>query len=849
MKMGIICRYNSYLYTLLWYNINDFVLLWRYPQYSHIFRRIRLMKHRIFLIALYLFVIMAMLLSACAPAATPAPTEKPAEKPTAAAAVEKPTEASAPAGTLPDLKGREVTVAIENAYPPFNYVDAKTAKPGGWDYETWDEICKRLNCKPVYKEAAWEGMIQAVADKQFDAAADGITNTPDRAKIVDFSVGYIKTEQRLLVRLGEKRFTSIEDIVKNKDFKLGTQTGTTNYETAIKYLPEDRIKAFEQFPFAVQALIANDIDAVIIDAYAGVGYTGENKEKVELVGPSISSDELAFIFSKGSDLVAPINAALDSMKADGALEKLNLKFFGPNFVAPEAPAAPAAAPAVEGGELKVGLEADIASLDPAFNYDFSTGPVDSNICENLLKFDADGKAVPSLAEKIEAKDPQTYVFTIRKGVTFQDGSPMTIDDVIFSLERTKNPDVAAYVGWMLGDVDKIEKVDEQTLKITLKVPDSTFPYKVATTAGAVISKAYFEAHKDSFGKPDGGVMCTGPFKYVSWTSGNEIILEKNANYWDKPNGGPYVDRIVFKILSEATTRIAALQTNELDIILMKIPGDQVPVAQKIDTINLTTSDGFCIDAAEFNVQRKPWDNAKLRQAINYAVDKAGVTKNLLGDTAMVGKASAVMPSLWSFEKDTWQAAWDKVPAYEKDLDKAKKLLEESGVKPEDINGKEIMVDDNPTRMGQALAIQAAVAELGLKLEIKKVTPQELNSATFGAAREYDISVQNWCADYADPAANLVPLFHSKNAGDGGANYANYKNPEVDKLLDEQSKVIDTAKRTELMIQAQALIAEDSPWIVFDYPKIPMALSKTFTGFSINPSWSWQSFAKDITKVQ
>ncbi len=264
--------------------------------------------------------ITVLVLGACSPAA----------QPTKAPEAAQPEEG----GKLPDLKGREVVIAIENAYPPFNYIDPKTGKPGGWDYEAWDEICRRLNCKPVYKEAAWEGMIQAVADKQFDAAADGITNTPERAKVVDFSIGYIKTEQRLLVRKGETRIKSIEDIVNNKDLKLGTQLGTTNYETAAKYLPEERIKGFEQFPFAVQALISKDIDAVIIDAYAGVGYTGENKEQVELVGPPISSDELGFIFPKGSDLVEPVNAALKSMMADGTLEKLNLKYFGPDFVNP-----------------------------------------------------------------------------------------------------------------------------------------------------------------------------------------------------------------------------------------------------------------------------------------------------------------------------------------------------------------------------------------------------------------------------------------------------------------------------------------------------------------------------------
>ena len=230
-----------------------------------------------------------------------------------------------------DLGCREVTIAIENAYLPFNYVDLETGQPGGWDYDAWKEICTRLHCNPIFVEAAWEGMIQAVADGQFDAAADGITITEDRAEIVDFSIGYINIEQRLLVRKGEDRFSSMEEFVANEDLILGTQTGTTNYETATKYLPEDRIQAFEQFPFAVQALLSGDVDAVIIDEVAGQGYVGENAEQLELVGPSLSSDQLGFIFPKGSDLVEPVNEALRSMMEDGTLEELNVKYFGPSF--------------------------------------------------------------------------------------------------------------------------------------------------------------------------------------------------------------------------------------------------------------------------------------------------------------------------------------------------------------------------------------------------------------------------------------------------------------------------------------------------------------------------------------
>jgi polar amino acid transport system substrate-binding protein len=232
---------------------------------------------------------------------------------------------------LVDLECREITIAIENAYLPFNYVELSTGTPGGWDYDMLAKMCTRLHCTPIFVEAAWEGMIQAVGDGQFDMAADGITINEERAKIVDFSTGYINIDQRLLVRRGEDRFSTMEEIADNPDLVLGTQLDTTNYETAIQYIPEEEVKTYEQFPFAVQALLAGEVDAVLIDEVAGQGYVGENADELEVVGPSYSSDQLGFIFPQGSDLVDPVNQAINAMKADGSLEELSIKYFGPTF--------------------------------------------------------------------------------------------------------------------------------------------------------------------------------------------------------------------------------------------------------------------------------------------------------------------------------------------------------------------------------------------------------------------------------------------------------------------------------------------------------------------------------------
>ena len=230
-----------------------------------------------------------------------------------------------------DLECREVTVAVENAYLPYNYIDSTTGRAGGWDYEVVPELCERLHCQPVFIEVSWDIMIQSVSDGLYDMAADGITVTEDREEIVDFSIGYVGINQRLLVRMGEDRFTSIDEFAADPDLVMGTQTGTTNYETAIQYLPESRVQGFEQFPFAVQALISGDVDAVIIDEVSGLGYQGESADQLELIGPSISSDALGFVFPNGSELVEPFNMALQSMMDDGTLAEINSRYFGPDF--------------------------------------------------------------------------------------------------------------------------------------------------------------------------------------------------------------------------------------------------------------------------------------------------------------------------------------------------------------------------------------------------------------------------------------------------------------------------------------------------------------------------------------
>ena len=228
---------------------------------------------------------------------------------------------------LPDLRGEEITVAVENAYLPFNFINPETGEPDGWDYDAVNEICERINCVPVYEEAAWDGMIVAVSNGQFDMAADGITITEERAEVVDFSQAYIRLEQVILTRADEDRFSSAEELAENREFVLGSQPGTTNYETSADLVGAERIQAFETFGVAVQALLEGSVDAVIMDNVASQGYIGANEGDLKIVGKPLTSEGLGFIFPPGSDLVEPVNAALTSMEQDGTLDELFQKWF------------------------------------------------------------------------------------------------------------------------------------------------------------------------------------------------------------------------------------------------------------------------------------------------------------------------------------------------------------------------------------------------------------------------------------------------------------------------------------------------------------------------------------------
>jgi polar amino acid transport system substrate-binding protein len=233
---------------------------------------------------------------------------------------------------LPDLKGRTIRAVTENAFTPLNFVDPKTGKAVGWEYDAVNEIGKRLNARIAWNICSWDTMIQAIRDGQYDVGMDGISITEERKQQVAFSDSYMVSQQFMLVRKDENRFANAADFAANPRLLIGSQAGTTNFYVAVYNVldgKEDnpRIKLFETFGATVQALLAGDVDCVLMDAASSRGYIGANPDKLKTVGDALGTDNYGFIFKLGSDLVAPFNAAIAALKADGTFDKLTMKWF------------------------------------------------------------------------------------------------------------------------------------------------------------------------------------------------------------------------------------------------------------------------------------------------------------------------------------------------------------------------------------------------------------------------------------------------------------------------------------------------------------------------------------------
>ena len=232
---------------------------------------------------------------------------------------------------LPDLAGREIIVATENTYRPLQFLD-NSGKPVGWEYDAVAEIAKRLNLSVKYENTSWDAMIPAVSAGQYDVAMNGITIKEERLEAVDFSSPYMLSQMLMVVRGDEARFSDAATFRANASLLMAAQPGTTPFYVGVYDVLDGneenpRIVKFETFGAGLAALQAGDVDLVLSDSTAAHGYVDASEGRMKIIGEPLGSEEFGFIFPKGSDLVAPFDAAIAAMEADGTLETLNRKWF------------------------------------------------------------------------------------------------------------------------------------------------------------------------------------------------------------------------------------------------------------------------------------------------------------------------------------------------------------------------------------------------------------------------------------------------------------------------------------------------------------------------------------------
>jgi peptide/nickel transport system substrate-binding protein len=476
------------------------------------------------------------------------------------------------------------------------------------------------------------------------------------------------------------------------------------------------------------------------------------------------------------------------------------------------------------------LEGDVRGLEPALSYDFTANPVVCNISEGLMMFTADGGIEPLIAETFEQTDELTYVYTLRDGVVFSDGTPVTADDVLASIARVRDPEVAGPLAWMYdGPGATVEKTDDKTITITLTTPSALFRYVPATTAGHVIPAAAIEQYGlDLLRNPIG----SGPYKFVKWDAGSEIELEKNENYWQE--GKPHFDRFIYKIVEEGTTRITGLKNGELNM-LTAVPADQIETVIGFENVEFQEVVGYTINLIAMRTDQPPFDDVNVRQAVNHAIDLAAIMEAIVGVTGVQARNTTVPPNMPG-------SASDELEPVPYDLEKAKELMAASA-HPDGFATKLHVIAPNDIWVPQAVAVQEALLELKIDVEIVQMPYADLISLQQAGDYEGMMSFQ-WGSDFPDAAGNLIPLFLSTNVPPQN-NHFYYNNPEVDKLLNDSEAELDEEARLEMLKEAQRLISADQPAIFFEHFKWFLPTTSNLTGYTLQPIWYWDSFGRDL----
>ncbi len=484
-----------------------------------------------------------------------------------------------------------------------------------------------------------------------------------------------------------------------------------------------------------------------------------------------------------------------------------------------------------------GLYREVNSLDPIYAFDYPENTVLSLLCETLLHQNPDGSITSGLAD-LSYTNPTTLVFTLKPGVTFWDGNPLTPEDVVYSLERNTDPKLGGFYGATYTRVSSIKVTGSNQVTITLSQPDYWLPGELASTSGWIVEKSYVSSKGKDFGTPSGGTMCTGSYKLQSWKPGDVLSVVRNDNYWN-PNVKPLVREIDFKGTSDEASLTSALLTGGVN-------GYYAFGISTLDQLkqssNVTISEGAGWNSDAFIVSSfaGPLGDVRVRQALSLALDRQGIIDTVYKGAALMPK-SLSPPGTWGYGTSVFQAAWNALPDITHNIGEAKKLIQEAGAA-----GKTItigMSSELANIASEASAYQSAAEAIGLKVKLKSVSAA--NYINFFIDPKARAGIDGFFTvnygDYADPAAMLSTLV----LPDGSQNYSHYSNPQVTQLMDAARSEPDPTKRAQDVAAAQKLIMRDLPWIPDALPNSSLVTTSNLTGAVASFAYMFSPWADQL----
>jgi peptide/nickel transport system substrate-binding protein len=444
---------------------------------------------------------------------------------------------------------------------------------------------------------------------------------------------------------------------------------------------------------------------------------------------------------------------------------------------------------VRGGTIRIGMDADNTTMDPHRSTAAVDRQVYNNVYGKLVDLDAKFGIVPQLAQSWEIKNGGlTYVFKLRHGVKFHDGTDFNADVVKWNFDRMRDPELGSPRRSEIAPVKDVKVVDAHTVEITLSAPFSPFLTVLTDRAGMMVSKAAVEKFKDDFARNPVG---TGPFRFGEWVKDDHLTLKRFDGYWEQ--GRPYLDEIVYKPIPDSSVRFTAMRTGQIDVMHQIHPKDVSP-AKNERGLKVSEIPSLWWQGMHLNNQAAPFTNKALRQAIWYAVDRSVIQR-----VVYYGQGAPAWgpfpPSQWAQDREF--ADWKR------DVAKAKAKLAEGG-QP---NGFAFTIKgwNQPTQVQELQVIQAQLKDIGVDMKVELLEfgklLADLNSHNFVALR------LGW-SGRPDPDGNAHSFLHSK----GGLNRVRYSNPKMDDLLDRARSESDLGKRKALYNEVTRLAAEDAPYV-------------------------------------